>query len=97
MEETCIQLFNFVYGDLIPIESKKYGKICYVFYDEYVNKQIVYYPSTKEIYLLREKEHEFSIFVPLYLEDFKKYLSSWMNIKYGNEINFKGLEYVEFQ
>jgi hypothetical protein len=97
MEETCGILFNLIYGELFPIESKIHGKICYIFYDvNDLSRQIIYFPSTKEIKILRNKEFEFSRFLPLHTEDFKVFLNKWMENKYNNDIRFKGINFIEF-
>ena len=99
MKKASSNLFDMVYGELIPIESKIFGKICFIFYDdneENPRPQIIYYPSTREVKTLRDKEMDFSSFIPLYIEDFKYQFSNWMETKYSKEILFKGVDYLEF-
>jgi hypothetical protein len=91
-------LFDLVYGELFPVESTIYGKMCFIFYtiDDKLNSQILYYPSTKEIKTLRSLEIEFSEFIPLNRDEFIKQFSDWMRSRYSDEILFKGVEYVDF-
>jgi len=91
-------LFDLVYGELIPVESTIYGKMCFIFYtiDDNLNPQILYYPSTKEIKTLRFLEIEFSEFIPLNRDEFIKQFSEWMRSRYSDETLFKGVEYVDF-
>lgn len=98
MKKASSGLFDLVYGDLIPIESKIFGKMCFIFYndDEDPSPQILYYPSTREVKTLRDREHDFSSFIPLYTEDFKDQFSNWIEVKYSKEILFKGVDYLEF-
>lgn len=98
MKKASSNLFDIVYGELIPIESKIFGKMCFIFYcdDDNLRPQIVYYPSTREVKTLRDKEKDFSSFIPLYMEDFKDQFSNWMETKYSKEILFKGVDYLEF-
>lgn len=98
MKKASSNLFDLVYGELIPIESKIFGKICFIFYnvDEDPRPQIVYYPSTREVKTLRDKEKDFSSFIPLYMEDFKNQFSNWVESKYSKEILFRGIDYLEF-
>ena len=51
MKRASVKLFDLVYGELIPVESKIFGKMVFIFYtiDDQLRPQIVYYPSTKEI------------------------------------------------
>ena len=51
MKRASVKLFDLVYGELIPVESKIFGKLAFIFYniDDQLRPQIVYYPSTKEI------------------------------------------------
>lgn len=97
MKKASSNLFDLVYGSIVPLESKIFGKMCFIFYDEdSINPQIVYYPSTREVKTLRDKEIDFSSFIPLYIEDFKEQFSHWMEQKFGKEILFKGIDYIEF-
>ena len=98
MKKASSNLFDLVYGELIPLESKIFGKMCFIFYndDENPSPQILYYPSTREVKTLRDREHDFSSFIPLYTEDFKDQFSNWMEAKYSKEILFKGVDYLEF-
>ena len=98
MKIASTNLFDMVYGDLIPIESKIFGKLCFIFYDDKTipDPQIVYYPSSKEIKTLRDRENEFSSFIPLHTYDFKEQFTDWMEEKFGKEILFKGIDYIEF-
>ena len=98
MKKASSNLFDLVYGELIPIESKIFGKMCFIFYnnEEELKPQIIYYPSTKEVKTLRNKESDFSNFIPLHLQDFKNQFSNWMETKYSKEILFKGVDYLEF-
>jgi hypothetical protein len=98
MKKASINLFEMVYGDLVPIESKIFGKLCFIFYDDkpIPDPQIVYYPSSKEIKTLRDKELEFSSFIPLQTYDFKDKFTTWMEEKFSKEILFKGIDYIEF-
>ena len=98
MKKASSNLFDLVYGDLIPLESKIFGKLCFIFYndEEDPTPQIVYYPSTREVKTLRDKEKDFSSFIPLYMDDFKDQFSNWMEVKYSKEILFKGVDYLEF-
>jgi hypothetical protein len=99
MKKASMKLFDLVYGELLPLESRIFGKMCFIFYDdneENPRPQIVYYPSTKEVKTLRDKEKDFSSFIPLYMEGFKDQFSNWMETKYSKEILFKGVDYLEF-
>ena len=98
MKKASSNLFDLVYGQLIPLESKIFGKICFIFYNDDENPlpQIVYYPSTKEVKTLRDKEIDFSNFIPLHLHDFREQFESWMESKFSKEILFKGIDYIEF-
>jgi len=91
-------LFDLVYGELIPVESTIFGKICFIFYtvEDDPKSRILYYPSTKEIKTLRSLEIEFSEFIPLHRDDFIKQYSDWVRSRYSDEILFKGVEYVDF-
>ena len=55
MKKASMKLFDLVYGELIPVESKIFGKMVFIFYtiDDKLLTKIVYYPSTKEIKTLR--------------------------------------------
>ena len=98
MKKASMKLFDLVYGELIPVESKIFGKMCFIFYtiDDQLRPQILYYPSTKEVKTLREMESDFSDFIPLNREDFIKQFSNWISERYSQEILFKGLEYIDF-
>ena len=98
MKKASSNLFDLVYGELIPVESTIFGKMCFIFYtvDEKLPSQIVYYPSTKEIKTLRSLEIEFSEFIPLRREEFIKQFSEWIKSRYFDEILFKGIEYIDF-
>ena len=98
MKKASSNLFDLVYGELIPVESTIFGKMCFIFYtiDEEPKSRIVYYPSTKEIKTLRTLENEFSEFIPLHREEFIKQFSEWMKSRYFDEIIFKGIEYIDF-
>jgi hypothetical protein len=91
-------LFDLVYGELIPVESTIFGKMCFIFYtvEDDPKSRILYYPSTKEIKTLRSLEIEFSEFIPLHRDDFIKQYSDWVRSRYSDEILFKGVEYVDF-
>ena len=97
MKRASSNLFDLVYGELMPLESKIFGKMCFLFYDESGEEpQILYYPSTKEIKTLRSLEIEFSQFIPLNTDDFRELISNWMETKYSKEMLFKGIDYIEF-
>ncbi len=98
MKKASMKLFDLVYGELIPVESKIFGKMVFIFYtiDDQLIPQIVYYPSTKEIKTLREIEVEFSSFIPLHRDEFIKQFSNWVRERYSEEMIFKGVEYVDF-
>lgn len=98
MKKASINLFDMVYGNLIPIESKIFGKLCFIFYDDkkIPDPQIVYYPSSKEVKTLRDRENEFSSFIPLHTHDFKEQFTTWMEEKFSKEVLFKGIEYIDF-
>ena len=78
MKKASMKLFDLVYGELIPVESKFFGKMVFIFYtvDDQLKPQIVYYPSTKEVKTLREMEVEFSSFIPLHRDEFIKQFSN---------------------
>ena len=98
MKKASMKLFDLVYGELIPVESKIFGKMCFFLYgiNNDIKPLILYYPSTKEIKTLREMESEFSDFIPLNREDFIKQFSNWMLERYSQEMLFKGVEYIDF-
>lgn len=98
MKKASLNLFNLVYGELIPVESKIFGKMAFIFYsiDNEIRPQIVYYPSTKEVKTLREMEIDFSSFIPLERDQFILQFSNWFKEKYSNELLFKGVEYIDF-
>jgi len=98
MKKASFNLFDLVYGELIPVESKIFGKMCFIFYtiDDSLKPQILYYPSTKEVKTLRSLENEFSEFIPLHLENFIKLFSEWMRFRFSDEMLFKGVNYVDF-
>jgi hypothetical protein len=98
VKKATSNLFDLVYGELIPVESTIFGKMCFIFYtvDDKLSPQIVYYPSTKEIKTLRSLENEFSEFIPLRREEFIKQFSEWIKSRYFDEILFKGIEYIDF-
>lgn len=91
-------MFDLIYGELIPVESKSMGKICFIFYtvEEDFKPKIIYYPSTKELITLRDTETDFSQFIPLHTEQFKNQMSLWLESKFENEINFKGVSFIDF-
>jgi hypothetical protein len=99
MKKAASNLFDLVYGELIPLESKIFGRICFIFYDDNEKDptpQIVYYPNSQELKTLRKKENEFSSFIPLYTEDFKEQMRQWMSQKFEKDILFKGIKYIDF-
>jgi hypothetical protein len=98
VEKASSNLFDLVYGELIPVETTIFGKMCFIFYtiDDKPNSKIIYYPSTKEIKTLRSLEIEFSEFIPLHRDEFIKQFSGWIKSRYFDEIIFKGVEYVDF-
>jgi hypothetical protein len=99
MKKASSNLFDLVYGELLPLESKIFGKMCFIFYDDNeINPmpQIVYYPNSQELKTLREKENEFSSFIPLYTDDFKDQMSHWLSQKFEKDILFKGIKYIDF-
>jgi hypothetical protein len=99
MKKASMKLFDLVYGELTPLESRVFGKICFIFYDDCEldpRPQIVYYPSTKEIKTLRERENDFSSFIPLHTDDFTEQMSHWMSQKFEKDILFKGINYIDF-
>jgi hypothetical protein len=99
MKKASSNLFDLVYGELIPLESRVFGKICFIFYDDNESNprpQIIYYPSTKELKTLREKESEFSEFIPLFTDEFKEQMSYWISQKFEKDILFKGIKYIDF-
>ena len=77
MKKASMKLFDLVYGELIPVESKIFGKMCFIFYtiDDQLRPQILYYPSTKEVKTLREMESDFSDFIPLNRERSEEHTS----------------------
>jgi len=93
-----MKLFDLVYGELFPVESKIFGKMVFIFYtiDDQLKPQIVYYPSTKEVKTLREMEVEFSSYIPLHRDEFIKQFSNWVIERYSEEMIFKGIEYIDF-
>jgi hypothetical protein len=98
MKKASSNLFDLVYGELIPVESTIFGKMCFIFYtiDDNLKSRILYYPSTKEVKTLRCLEVEFSEFIPLQREEFIRQFSDWMRSRYSDEMMFKGIEYVNF-
>lgn len=98
MKKASSNLFDLVYGELIPVESTIFGKMCFIFYtiDDDLKSRILYYPSTKEIKTLRFIEGEFSEFIPLHRDEFIKQFSEWIRSRYSDEILFKGIEYLDF-
>jgi len=98
VKKACLNLFDLVYGELIPVESTVYGKMCFIFYtvDDDLKSKILYYPSTKEVKTLREMEVEFSSFIPLHRDEFIKQFSNWVRERYSEEMIFKGVEYIDF-
>lgn len=97
MKKASSNLFDLVYGAITPLESKIFGKMCFIFFDEDTLRPIiVYYPSTREIKTLRDKEIDFSSFIPLHNEDFKNQFSHWVEQRFGKEILFKGIDFIEF-
>ncbi len=98
MKKASSNLFDLVYGELMPVESKIFGKICFIFYtvENDPKVRIIYYPSTKEIKTLRSIEEEFSGFIPLHIEDFIDQFENWVRLRYSDEILFKGVKYLDF-
>jgi hypothetical protein len=98
MKKASMKLFDLVYGELFPVESKIFGKMVFIFYtiDDKLLPQIVYYPSTKEVKTLREIEVEFSSYIPLHRDEFIIQFSNWVRERYSEEMIFKGIEYVDF-
>lgn len=98
MKKATSNLFDLVYGELIPVESTIFGKMCFIFYtiDDTLKPQILYYPSTKEVKTLRSLEIEFSDFIPLHRDEFMKQFSQWMRSRYGDEMLFKGVNFLDF-
>lgn len=99
MKKAASKLFDLVYGDLIPLESKIFGRMCFIFYDDNEKDprpQIIYYPGTQEIKTLREKESEFSAFIPLFTDDFKEQMSYWISQRFEKDILFKGIKFIDF-
>lgn len=98
MKKASSNLFDLVYGELIPVESTIFGKMCFIFYtiDDTLKPQILYYPSTKEVKTLRSLEIEFSDFIPLHRDEFIKQFSQWMRSRYGDEMLFKGVNFLDF-
>lgn len=98
MKKASSNLFDLVYGELIPVESTIFGKMCFIFFtpEDEPKSRIVYYPSTREIKTLRNLEIEFSEFIPLHREDFIKQFSEWIRSRYSDDILFKGVEYLDF-
>ncbi len=98
MKKASSNLFDLVYGELIPVESTIFGKMCFIFYtiDNTLKPQILYYPSTKEVKTLRSLEIEFSDFIPLHRDEFIKQFSQWMRSRYGDEMLFKGVNFLDF-
>jgi len=93
-----MKLFDLVYGELFPVESKIFGKMVFIFYtiDNKNSPLIVYYPSTKEIKTLRDIELDFSSFIPLHRDEFIKQFSNWIKERYSEQMIFKGIEYIDF-
>jgi hypothetical protein len=91
-------LFDLVYGELVPVDSSIFGKMCFIFYtiDDYLKPRIIYYPSTKEVKTLRYLEVEFSDFIPLQRDTFIIQFSEWIRSRYSDEMLFKGVEYIDF-
>lgn len=98
MKKASMKLFDLVYGELFPVESKFFGKMVFIFYtiDNKNSPLIVYYPSTKEIKTLRDIELDFSSFIPLHRDEFIKQFSIWIRERYSEQMIFKGVEYVDF-
>lgn len=98
MKRASLNLFDLVYGELIPVESTIFGKMVFIFYtiDDHLVPQIIYYPSTKEIKTLREPEVEYSSFIPLHRDEFIKQFSEWIRFRYSEELIFKGIQYIDF-
>jgi hypothetical protein len=98
VRKASMKLFDLVYGELIPVESKIFGKMVFIFYtiDDQIRPQIVYYPSTKEIKTLRESEVDFSTFIPLNRDEFISQFSNWITERYSQEMLFKGVDYIDF-
>ena len=98
MKKASMKLFDLVYGELFPVESKIFGKMVFIFYtiDDKLLPQIVYYPSTKEVKTLRETEVEFSSYIPLHRDEFIIQFSNWIRERYSEEMIFKGVEYIDF-
>jgi hypothetical protein len=98
VKKASSNLFDLVYGDLIPVESTIFGKTCFIFYtvEDNLKSKILYYPYTKEIKTLRSLENEFSEFIPLHRDEFIKQFSRWIRSRYSNEMLFKGIEYIDF-
>ena len=98
MKRASVKLFDLVYGELIPVESKIFGKLAFIFYniDDQLRPQSIYYPSTKEIKTLREIEVDFSSFIPLQRDEFITQFSNWIRERYSDEMLFKGVEYIDF-
>jgi hypothetical protein len=98
MRKACFNLFDLVYGELIPVDSSIFGKMCFIFYtiDDHLTPRIIYYPSTKEVKTLRYLEIEFSEHIPLQRDIFINKFSEWMRDRYSDEMLFKGVEYIDF-
>jgi len=98
VKRASCNLFDLVYGELVPVESKIFGKMCFIFYtiDDELKSQILYYPSTREVKTLRSLEIEFSEFIPLNRDEFIKQFSEWIRSRYSDEMVFKGVDYVDF-
>ena len=98
MKKASSNLFDLVYGELIPVESTIFGKMCFIFYtvEDDPKSKILYYPSTKEIKTFRSLEIEFSEFIPLHRDEFIKQFSEWIRSRYSDEMLFKGVEYLDF-
>ncbi len=98
MKKASSNLFDLVYGELIPVESTIFGKICFIFLTVGINAEskIIYYPSTKDVKTLRSIEIEFSEFIPLHRDEFIKQFSEWVRSRYSEKMIFNGVEYVDF-
>ena len=88
MKKASSNLFDLVYGELIPVESTIFGKMCFIFYtvEDNLKSKILYYPSTKEVKTLRSLENEFSEFIPLHRDEFIKPLITKEQIKESLDI-----------
>jgi hypothetical protein len=97
MKKATINLFDMVYGEIVPIESTLFGRVVFLFYPvDGDTPTIIYYPNTKEIKTLRELETDFSSFIPLGRDKFKESYQMWLTERYGDEFTMKGIDYLEF-